>query len=45
LGRHGDHRLKPGVLPAQLRELLGVAERGRVGESPLDFVGAGEGGR
>jgi hypothetical protein len=45
LGRHGDHRLKPGVVPTKLRELLSVAERGRVGERPLDFVGAGEGGR
>jgi hypothetical protein len=45
LSRHGDDRLKPGVLPAQLGELLRVAERGRVGEGPLDLLGAGEGGR
>jgi hypothetical protein len=32
------------VFPAELRELLGVAESGWVGERPLDFVGAGEGG-
>jgi hypothetical protein len=45
LGRHRDHRLEPGVIPTELRELFCVAERGRVGECPLDFVGAGEGGR
>jgi hypothetical protein len=33
------------VFPAELRELFGVAERGGVGECPLDFFRAGEGGR
>jgi hypothetical protein len=33
------------VLSAELRELIGVAESGGIGERPLDFVGAGEGGR
>jgi hypothetical protein len=33
------------VLSAQLRELIGVAETARIGERPLDFFGAGEGGR
>jgi hypothetical protein len=33
------------MLASELRELAGVAERCRIGERPLDFVGAGEGGR
>jgi hypothetical protein len=33
------------VVPTKLRELFRIAERGRVGKCPLDFVGAGEGGR
>jgi len=33
------------MFPAKLRELTCVAERGRIGERPLDFRRAGEGGR
>jgi len=44
-GRHLDHRRQPAVLSTQLRELIGVAKRAWVGERPLDFFGAGEGGR
>jgi hypothetical protein len=33
------------VFPAELGEFLRVAESGGIGERPLDFVGAGEGGR
>jgi hypothetical protein len=45
LRRHLDHRRQPAVFPSELRELLGVAETGGIGECPLDFVSAGEGGR
>ena len=45
LSRHRDDRREPAVFPSELRELFCVAERGRVGECPLDFVSAGEGGR
>jgi hypothetical protein len=44
-GGHLDDRHQPAVLSAQLRELIGVAETARIGERPLDFFGAGEGGR
>jgi hypothetical protein len=30
------------VLPAELREFSRIAQRGRVGERPLDFFSAGE---
>jgi hypothetical protein len=40
-----DHRRQPAVLPAELRELFRVTKPGRIGERPLDLVGAGEGGR
>jgi hypothetical protein len=33
------------VFPSKLRELARVAERSGIGERPLDFFGAGEGGR
>jgi hypothetical protein len=33
------------MFPAELRELTRVAECGRIGERPLDFRRAGEGGR
>jgi len=44
-GRHLDDRLQAAVFPAQLRELVGVAERGRVGQQSFDFAGARERGR
>jgi hypothetical protein len=33
------------MFPAELRELVGIAERGRVGKRSFDFVGARERGR
>jgi hypothetical protein len=44
-GPYLDNRHQPAVLSAQLRELTRVAETAWVGERPLDFLGAGEGGR
>ena len=45
LGRHLDDRHQSAVLPAELGEFPGIAEPGRVGERPLDFLGASERGR
>ena len=43
LGRHLDHRLKPAVLPAELRELFRVAERGRDWRAPARLRRRGRG--
>jgi hypothetical protein len=45
LGGELDHRQEPAVLTPQLRELRGVADARWIGERPLDFLGARQGGR
>jgi hypothetical protein len=45
LGRQFGDGSEAAVLPSELRELLRVAESGRVSERALDFVGACERGR
>lgn len=45
LGRELDHRKKPAVLTAELRELRGIPDARWVSERPFDLLGARQGGR
>jgi len=45
LRRKLDHRKKPAVLTAELRELRRIADARWISERPLDLLGARQGGR